>query len=143
MEFLLLTWNLNSKPKKPKNVLCFSIIVSHIIICLHVFTTTLLHVHICVGTPNEKKFPGLTDLKVHKDTARKRLERKILSKRSLKKVAKDMDSATAKKFQDKFGYSFNYALRSWDIMVLYAHIVNFCTCMHKNGLLYIHFVICC
>ena len=60
----------------------------------------------------EAKYPGLTDLKKHTDTPRKRLERKVLSKRALKSVAASMDSLNAKKFQDKFGYNFNYALHS-------------------------------
>ena len=60
----------------------------------------------------KKKHPGLTDLKVHTDTPRKRLEKKVLNKRSLKRVAEVEESAAAKKYQDKFGYNFNYALKS-------------------------------
>lgn len=58
------------------------------------------------------KYPGLTDLKVHTDTPRVRLEKKVLNKRSLKRVAALEEMAAAKKYQDKFGYNFNYALRS-------------------------------
>ena len=57
-----------------------------------------------------KKHPGLTDLKVQVDTPRSRLERKVLNKRALKRVAESVDTANAKKYKDKFGYNFNYAL---------------------------------
>ena len=58
------------------------------------------------------KYPGLTDLKVHTDTPRKRLEKKVLNKRSLKRIAEVHEKAAAKQYQDKFGYNFNYALKS-------------------------------
>ena len=57
-----------------------------------------------------KKHPGLTDLKVEVDTPRARLERKVMSKKALKRVSTSVDAANAKKYKDKFGYSFNYAL---------------------------------
>lgn len=60
----------------------------------------------------KNKYPGLTDLKVHTDTPRKRLEKKVLNKRSLKRIAEVEEKAAAKQYQDKFGYNFNYALKS-------------------------------
>lgn len=65
-----------------------------------------------LGKKKEPKYPGLTDLKKHKDTARTRVERKILNKKSVKRVAQAVDTADKNRFRDKFGYSFNYALRS-------------------------------
>ena len=58
----------------------------------------------------QKKHPGLTDLAAHSNTPRKRLERRVFSKRAVKKVADAMDVANARSFRDKFGDSFNYAL---------------------------------
>lgn len=60
----------------------------------------------------QPKYPGLTDLTAHADTTRKRLERKVMSKKALRRVADAMDDISAKRFKDKFGYNFNYALRS-------------------------------
>jgi len=61
---------------------------------------------------NKEKFPGLTDLKAQTDTPKERLSRKVLSKKAVRRVAKAMNSLNAKKYHDKFGYNFNYALRS-------------------------------
>lgn len=58
------------------------------------------------------KFPGLTDLKAQVDTPRKRVERKVLSKKSLKRVAESINELTTKKYNDKFGNNFNYALKN-------------------------------
>ncbi len=57
------------------------------------------------------KYPGLTNLTVTKETPRKRLEKKVLSKHSLKRVAQGEERLTEKKFSDKFGNNFNYALK--------------------------------
>ena len=56
-------------------------------------------------------YPGLTDLKVHTNTPRRRMERRILDKKAIRRVADAMDEMSAKRFQDKFGYSFNYAYK--------------------------------
>lgn len=64
---------------------------------------------------NKEKFPGLTDLKAQTDTPKERLSRKVLSKKAVRRVAKAMNSLNAKKYHDKFGYNFNYALRSWTV----------------------------
>jgi len=53
---------------------------------------------------------GLTDLKILKSTSRSRLQRKVLSKKSLKRVAETMNVLDAKRNLDKFGNNFNYAL---------------------------------
>ena len=52
---------------------------------------------------------GLTDLK-KKSTSRSRLQRKVLSRKSLKRVAETMNVLDAKRNLDKFGNNFNYAL---------------------------------
>ncbi|CAG7727803.1 unnamed protein product [Allacma fusca] len=54
------------------------------------------------------KYPQLTDVRKLKDDPRKRLEKKIFNKKSLKRVATALDAANAKKFRDKFGDQFNY-----------------------------------
>ncbi len=83
----------------------FSIIIpSRDCYSIHVYTLMV------GGKQKVKKHPGLTDLKVQRDTPRTRLEKKILSKRALKRVAESVDTANAKKYMDKFGYNFNYAL---------------------------------
>lgn len=43
-------------------------------------------------------------------TARQRLEKKVLNKRAAKKVAESMDAIDSKKFSEKFGHQWNYAL---------------------------------
>uniref|UniRef100_L7M6Q9 UV-stimulated scaffold protein A C-terminal domain-containing protein n=1 Tax=Rhipicephalus pulchellus TaxID=72859 RepID=L7M6Q9_RHIPC len=43
-------------------------------------------------------------------TARQRLEKKVFNKRAAKRVAESMDAVDSKKFQDKFGHQWNYAL---------------------------------
>lgn len=58
------------------------------------------------------KFPGLTDLKAQVDTPRKRVERKVLSRKSLKRVSESINELTTKKYNDKFGNNFNYALKN-------------------------------
>lgn len=58
------------------------------------------------------KFPGLTDLKAKVNTPRKRLERKVLSRQSLKRVAESANELATKKYNDKFGNNFNYALKN-------------------------------
>lgn len=58
------------------------------------------------------KFPGLTDLRAQVDTPRKRLEKKVLNKRSLRKVTDSINELATKKYNDKFGNNFNYALKN-------------------------------
>ena len=53
---------------------------------------------------------GLTDLKKVKNTSRRRLQKKVLSVKSLKRVAETMNKLDAKRNLDKFGNNFNYAL---------------------------------
>lgn len=82
-----------------------------------------------------KKYPGLTDLKALRNTSRKRLERIVLSRyyrstwwtvtvviwfishechynyrKSLERVARSVDQLDERKFDDKFGNNYNYAL---------------------------------
>ena len=58
----------------------------------------------------QKKHPGLTDVAAQTDTPRSRLERRIFSKRTVKKVSDAIDAVRARRHRDKFGDSFNYAL---------------------------------
>lgn len=60
----------------------------------------------------KEKYPGLTDLDAVVDTPRKRLERRVLNKRSLKRVTESINKLASKKYNDKFGDSFHYALNS-------------------------------
>ncbi|KAL3863835.1 hypothetical protein ACJMK2_005563 [Sinanodonta woodiana] len=61
------------------------------------------------GKSKEKKYPDLTDISAIKNTARSRLEAKVLSKSSLKRVCTAMDQIAYKRIRDKFGNQFNYA----------------------------------
>lgn len=58
------------------------------------------------------KFPGLTDLKAQVDTPRKRVERKVLNRQSLKRVSESINELATHKYNDKFGNCFNYALKN-------------------------------
>ncbi|CAG0880708.1 unnamed protein product [Darwinula stevensoni] len=56
----------------------------------------------------KKKVSRLTDLKACQNTARKRLEKKLMNRSSVRRVASAMDAQDKKKFLDKFGNQFNY-----------------------------------
>uniref|UniRef100_T1ISH9 UV-stimulated scaffold protein A C-terminal domain-containing protein n=1 Tax=Strigamia maritima TaxID=126957 RepID=T1ISH9_STRMM len=56
----------------------------------------------------KKKYLDLTDIK-EKITARKRLEKKVLSKSAMKRVSSNLDNTDYKKYRDKFGDQFNYS----------------------------------
>nr|CAB3267583.1 UV-stimulated scaffold protein A-like [Phallusia mammillata] len=58
----------------------------------------------------EKQGIGLTDLKKIHDTSRSRLQKKIFSAGSIKRVAGTLDNLDDKRNRDKFGNNFNYAL---------------------------------
>lgn len=53
---------------------------------------------------------GLTDIKTKKVSARTRLEKKILNKKSLRRVADAMERISEKQHHQKFASSFKYAL---------------------------------
>lgn len=59
----------------------------------------------------EKKY-GLTSIKSVQDTARKRLEKKVFNRSSLKKVAASLNKAAAKRHGDKFADQFNYVFNT-------------------------------
>ena len=78
----------------------------------------------------EESIGGLTDVKAKKNSARSRLEKKILNKlaifliytilycsvnhrKSLKRVAEAMDKINEKRYQQKYSSSFKYALSKW------------------------------
>lgn len=69
-------------------------------------------VHLAGKGKLKAKFPGLTDLKARVDTPRRRVERKVLSKQSLKRVSEHINQLATKKYNDKFGNNFNYALKN-------------------------------
>ncbi|XP_031696383.1 UV-stimulated scaffold protein A-like, partial [Anarrhichthys ocellatus] len=58
----------------------------------------------------KKKYPNLSDLKHGANTARSRLEKKVLNKSSMRRIAEVMAKADRRK-HDKFSNQFNYALR--------------------------------
>nr|XP_022341509.1 UV-stimulated scaffold protein A-like [Crassostrea virginica]XP_022341510.1 UV-stimulated scaffold protein A-like [Crassostrea virginica] len=59
----------------------------------------------------EPKYPNLTDINIVKNTSRNRLEKKVLSKSSLKRVNNVMDNLAYKRIRDRFGNQFNYSLK--------------------------------
>ncbi|XP_068451079.1 UV-stimulated scaffold protein A isoform X2 [Clinocottus analis] len=58
----------------------------------------------------KKKYPNLSDLKQSANTARSRLEKKVLNKSSMRRVAEVMAKADKRK-HEKFSNQFNYALK--------------------------------
>ncbi|KAM6952068.1 UV-stimulated scaffold protein A [Lycodopsis pacificus] len=62
------------------------------------------------GKGRKKKYPNLSDLKQGANTARSRLEKKVLNKSSMRRIAEVMAQADRRK-HDKFSNQFNYALQ--------------------------------
>ncbi|XP_040029963.2 UV-stimulated scaffold protein A isoform X1 [Gasterosteus aculeatus] len=58
----------------------------------------------------KKKYPNLSDLKHSANTARSRLEKKVLNKSSIRRIAEVMAKSDQRK-HDKFSNQFNYALQ--------------------------------
>ncbi|XP_029297071.1 UV-stimulated scaffold protein A isoform X2 [Cottoperca gobio] len=61
------------------------------------------------GKGKKKKYPNLSDLKQSTNTSRSRLEKKVLNKSAMRRVAEVMSKADRRK-HDKFSNQFNYAL---------------------------------
>uniref|UniRef100_A0A667XF32 UV-stimulated scaffold protein A n=1 Tax=Myripristis murdjan TaxID=586833 RepID=A0A667XF32_9TELE len=61
------------------------------------------------GKGKKRKYPNLSDLKQNANTARSRLQRKVFSKSSMRRVAEAMSKADRRK-HDKFSNQFNYSL---------------------------------
>ena len=59
----------------------------------------------------KRKHSGLTDLKKNSNTSRARLEKIVLNKEALKRVADEADRVRKKIVDEKFGNNFNYALK--------------------------------
>lgn len=59
----------------------------------------------------EPKYPNLTDINVVENTARTRLEKKVLNKSAMKRVNEVMDNLAYKRIRDRFGNQFNYSLK--------------------------------
>lgn len=62
------------------------------------------------SSKKESKGSGLTDLKGQKNTAKARLEKVVLNKKAMKRVAHEMDAIATKRCREKFGNQFNYSL---------------------------------
>ncbi|XP_037317234.2 UV-stimulated scaffold protein A isoform X2 [Pungitius pungitius] len=62
------------------------------------------------GKGRKKKYPNLSDLKHSAKTARSRLEKKVLNKSSMRRIADVMAKSDQRK-HDKFSNQFNYALQ--------------------------------
>lgn len=58
------------------------------------------------------KYPGLTDIKKTENTVRKRLEKKVLNKDTVKRVSATLDAMDQKRFLDKYGNQWNYAFQT-------------------------------
>ena len=59
----------------------------------------------------KRKHSGLTDLKKNSNTSRARLERIVLNKEALKRVADENNRVKKKLIDEKFGNNWNYALK--------------------------------
>ena len=59
----------------------------------------------------ESKRSGLTDIKKKSNTANARLEKIVLNKKAIERVAHEMDAIATKRCQDKFANQFNYAIQ--------------------------------
>lgn len=62
------------------------------------------------GDKKKLKGSGLTDLKKQKNTAKARLEKIVLNKKAMQRVADEMNSIATKRCLDKFANQFNYSL---------------------------------
>ena len=60
------------------------------------------------GKKGKKKHPGLVDISAAQNTVRKRLEKKVFDRSSLKRIAARMNRIDAKLHRDKFADQFNY-----------------------------------
>ena len=59
----------------------------------------------------KRKHSGLTDLKKNSNTSRARLEKIVLNKEALKRVAEETDRVRKSIIDEKFGNNWNYALK--------------------------------
>ena len=67
--------------------------------------------HCKASNKKELKGKGLTDLKKQKNTAKARLEKIVLNKKAMQRVAHEMDATATKRYMEKFGNQFNYSLQ--------------------------------
>ncbi|XP_071479739.1 UV-stimulated scaffold protein A-like [Diadema antillarum] len=63
------------------------------------------------GKGKAKKYPGLTDIRKIENTSRNRLEKRILSRQAMKRVAAAMNRVDQRRYMDKFGNNFNYSIK--------------------------------
>ena len=61
---------------------------------------------------SSRKHPGLSNIKELQNTTRTRLEKKVFSRKSMKRVADKINDLDSKKFKDKFADQFNYMYNS-------------------------------
>ena len=59
----------------------------------------------------KRKHSGLTDLKKNSNTSRARLEKIVLNKEALKRVAEETNRVKKSLIDEKFGNNWNYALK--------------------------------
>ncbi|XP_038070898.1 UV-stimulated scaffold protein A-like [Patiria miniata] len=60
------------------------------------------------GKGKAKKYPNLTDLKKRSNTSISRLEKRVLNKGALRRVANAMNKLENRRFHDKYANNFNY-----------------------------------
>ncbi|XP_022091851.1 UV-stimulated scaffold protein A-like [Acanthaster planci] len=60
------------------------------------------------GKGKAKKYPNLTDLSKTSNTAMNRLEKKVLNKSALRRVANAMNKLEQRRYHDKYANNFNY-----------------------------------
>ncbi|XP_068730210.1 UV-stimulated scaffold protein A-like isoform X1 [Montipora capricornis] len=63
------------------------------------------------NSKNKSKGSGLTDLKKQNNTTTARLEKIVLNKKAMKRVAHEMDTIATKRCREKFANQFNYSLQ--------------------------------
>lgn len=64
------------------------------------------------STRSKKRYPGLSDIRESENTVRKRLEKKVFNRGSLKRIAHTMNKIDARRHKDKFADQFNYIFSS-------------------------------
>ena len=64
------------------------------------------------STKGTKRHTGLADIRESENTVRRRLEKKVFNRGSLKRVAATMNRIDARRHKDKFADQFNYIFSS-------------------------------
>jgi len=64
------------------------------------------------STKSKKRHPGLNDIRESENTVRKRLEKKVFNRGSLKRIASTINKIETRRHKDKFADQFNYIFSS-------------------------------